>query len=71
MDEELRRLDAFLEYLIQHNSDHAEEIEGLAQKAKALGESVVCDDLAKGMEYMRQSNENLKHALGVLRGKGR
>lgn len=71
MDEELRKLGVFLEYLIQHNRDHAEEIEALAQKAKGLGEALVRDDLAKGVEHMKRSNESLEHALGILRGKGR
>ena len=63
MDEELRKLDVFVEYLIQHNRDHPEEIGGLAQRAKGLGEVAVCDDLAKGVEYMKRSNESLEHAL--------
>ncbi len=71
MDEELRKLDVFLDYLIQHNRDHAEEITVLVEKAKGLGEAVMCDDLAKGVEYMKRSNESLEHALSILRGKGR
>ncbi len=71
MDEELRKLDVFLDYLIQHNRDHAEEITVLAQKAKNLGEAVVYDDLARGIEHMKRLNESLEHALVVLREKGR
>ena len=63
MDEELRKLDILLDYLIQHNRDHAEEIAVLAQKAKSLGEAVVCGDLEKGVEYMKRSSEILEHAL--------
>jgi hypothetical protein len=69
MDEEPKKLNVFLDYLIQHNRDHAEEIIGLAQVAKDLEELEACDDLEKGAEYMRLANRSLDHALSILKGK--
>lgn len=71
MDKEMRELDVLLDYLIKHNSEHADEITTLAQKARQLGEDTVYDDLIKGVECMKQSNKSLEHALGILREKER
>ncbi len=69
MDAEMKELDALLDYLIKHNKDHAEEITVLAQKAKDIGETAVCDHLTKGVEHMERSNESLEKALAILREK--
>jgi hypothetical protein len=71
MDAEMKELNALLDYLIKHNKDHAEEIMVLAQKARALGETAVHDNLTKGVEHMERSNESLEKALNILRAKER
>jgi hypothetical protein len=71
MNDQMKELDALLDYLIKHNKDHAEEITVLAEKAKSLGETTVYDNLTKGVEHMERSNESLEKALSVLRGKER
>jgi hypothetical protein len=69
MHHEMEELDGLLEYLIKHNSDHAEEIVVLAGKAKDLGMDAARDDLMKGVEDMNKSNESLKRALKTIRDK--
>jgi hypothetical protein len=68
MKNEMKELDALLEYLISHNKDHAGEIMVLAEKARALGKTSVHAALMLGVGAMNASNENLMHALKSLRG---
>ena len=67
METEMAKLDTLLEYTIKHNSEHAEELEKLAQKAKDLGKTLVYDELMRGVEQMTSANETLAVALKRLR----
>ncbi len=68
MEGEMRELEALLEYLVKHNSDHAGEIMDLAARAEALDKTEVHDHLVRGVDLLNESNESLKAALTVLRG---
>jgi hypothetical protein len=68
MKDEMRELEALLEYLVKHNREHAGEITDLAGRAEALGKSEVYDHLIRGVELLNESNESLEAALTVLRG---
>ena len=67
MESELTKLDTLLDYTIEHNKEHAEELKNLAQKARELGKVAVHDDIANGVEQMSRANENLGSALKRLR----
>ena len=67
MDSEMKKLDILLDYTINHNSEHAEEIKELAQKAKELGKAAVYDELMRGVGQMNEANETLASALKRLR----
>jgi len=67
MQNDLKELEALSNYLINHNEDHAQEIVELAVKAKEMGKEEVNSNLAKGVEYLKSSNEMLKKALQLLR----
>ncbi len=67
MESEMMKLDTLLDYTIKHNSEHAEELERLAQKAKELGKTAVYDELMRGVEQMNGANETLTAALKRLR----
>jgi hypothetical protein len=67
MQDEMKELDALLDYLISHNKDHAKEITVLAGKARALGKTSVHDELMRGVNEMNTSNESLISALKSLR----
>jgi len=66
MQNDLKELKVLLNYLINHNEDHAQEIVELAVKAKEMGKEEVNNNLAKGVEYLKSSNEMLKKALQFL-----
>jgi hypothetical protein len=68
MESGMRELDALLDYLVKHNTDHAGEITDLAVRAKALGKQEVYDHLISGVDLLNRSNESLKAALTILRG---
>ena len=68
MESGMQELEALLDYLVQHNADHAGEIMDLAKRANALGKKEVYDHLIRGVDLLNSSNESLKAALTVLRG---
>ena len=68
MESEMAKLDVLLDYTIKHNSEHAEELKNLAQKAKELGKTAVYDELIRGVEQMNGANRTLEVALKRLRG---
>ena len=68
MDEQMKELEALLDYLVKHNEDHAAELTDLAARALSLGKKEAYDDLVKGVELMNGSNESLRAALAALRG---
>ena len=67
MESEMRKLGVLLDYTIKHNSEHAEELKSLAQKAKELRKTAVYDELMRGVEQMNGANETLAAALKRLR----
>lgn len=67
MDTEMMRLETLLDYTVKHNSEHAGELEALAEKAKELGKTVAYDQLIKGVQQMNEANESLSVALKKLR----
>jgi len=69
MDETNRELDALLNYLINHNAEHAGEINELAERVHATEKQDVYEHLLRGVEYLNLSNESLKKALNLLRKK--
>lgn len=67
MESEMMKLDTLLDYTIKHNSEHAEELKTLAQKAKELGKAAVYDELMRGVEQMNGASQTLSLALKRLR----
>ncbi len=68
MKDEIRELDALLEYLINHNKDHVNVIIALAEKVRGLRKKSVYADLMLGVGAMNASNQSLTKALKALRG---
>ncbi len=68
MEADMKELEALLEYLVKHNEDHAEELMGLAVRARSLGMAETYEHLIIGVEQMNGSNESLRAALEALRG---
>jgi len=68
MDDDMRELEALLDYLVKHNDDHAAEVDVLAERAQSMGRTEVHRLLTEGVELMRRSNDSLKAALAALRG---
>lgn len=68
MDDDLRELEALLDYLVKHNEDHAGELQDLASRAQTLGKTEAYDRLTEGVVLLRDSNVSLRKALDALRG---
>lgn len=67
MDSEMMKLETLLDYTVKHNSEHADELKGLAEKAKELGKMAAYDQLIRGVQQMKEANETLVIALKELR----
>ena len=67
MESEMTKLAALLDYTIEHNHEHAEDLKNLARKAKDLGKTAVYRDLMRGVEQMDKASETLASALKKLR----
>jgi len=68
MQSEKERLAILFSHEVEHNVAHAEEFKGLAEKAREIEESMVCDDILAGVEHMNKANELFLAALEKLRG---
>lgn len=67
MDSEMIKLETLLDFTVEHNSEHAEELRSLAERAKELGKIAAYDQLIKGVQQMNTANETLSLALRRLR----
>ncbi len=67
---EMEKLKILLDHWIEHNKEHGEEFREWAEKARALGEAVVQQDMLDAAQHMNKASESLLKALEEL-GKGR
>ena len=58
---------ALLDYNYKHNSSHADELEGLAQKLESLGNSDAAAKVKEAGKLFSQGNDALKDALELLK----
>ena len=63
---EREKLTTLLNYLIEHNGEHSEELTELAEKVEILANDVVRDDIREAAQLMNKSTEYLKQALVKL-----
>ena len=70
MMSERERFQTLFSHEVEHNVRHAEEFRQLADKAREMGESAVCDDILAGVEQMNKANEHFAAALEKLARQG-
>ena len=70
MQLEKERFEILLRHEIEHHQRHADEFKELADKAREMGESAVCDDILAGVEQMNKANEHFAAALEKLARQG-
>jgi len=63
---ELGRLEILLEHWIEHNEEHNKEFQRWAERAKALGNAGVHDEILCAVEQMNRANESMTRALEKL-----
>lgn len=66
MVDNVEKLKVMLKHLEGHNEEHAQEIQGLAQKAKEFGNIEAYDFMLKSVEELRLSNASLEKALEAI-----
>jgi len=59
-------LRVLLEYWMKHNAEHAGEFREWAEKARAIGEAEVHDELMGAVAALEKANEPLTRALRRL-----
>jgi hypothetical protein len=62
------KLRTLLTYWIEHNEEHVEEFQEWAEKAKAFGESEICDEISQAARELARANEPLNRALRKMEG---
>ncbi len=70
MMSERERFQTLFRHEAEHNVSHAEEFRELAEKARELGESTVCDEILAGVEQMSKANQHFAAALERLGRQG-
>ena len=70
MMSERERFETLFNHELEHNRTHAEEFRQLAEKAREMGETAVCDDILAGVEQMHKANELFAAALEKLSRQG-
>ena len=63
---ETDKLRILLNHWIEHNKEHGEEFREWAEKAQALGEATVREDMLGAAQYMDKASESLMKALEEL-----
>ena len=63
---EMEKLKILLDHWIEHNKEHGEEFREWAEKARALGEAAVHEDMLDAARYMDKASESLRKALEEL-----
>ena len=63
---EMEKLKILLEHWIEHNKEHGEEFREWVEKARALGETVVQEDMLDAAQNMDKASESLLKALQEL-----
>ncbi len=64
--EERNKLKILLGHWIEHNREHSEEFQSWAERAKALGEADVGEDISEAARELGKANECLSRALKRL-----
>ena len=54
---------ALLEYMTNHNVQHANELAEMGEKLRSLGKTEAADRIAQGVEAFSQANAKLAEAL--------
>lgn len=66
--EPVKRAVTMLNYMYSHNSDHTEELAGMAEKLRGLGEAAAADEIDGAVAAFREGNAKLHEALHKING---
>lgn len=58
---------ALLEYMTNHNVQHANELAEMVEKLRSLGKTEAADRIAQGVEAFSQANAKLAEALELVK----
>ena len=58
---------ALLEYMTNHNVQHANELAEMGEKLRSLGQTEAADRIAQGVEAFSQANAKLAEALELVK----
>ena len=64
--DEKTKLRTLLNYWVEHNREHSQEIEDWADKAKALGEGKIAKEMLQAARAMDRASELLSQSLQRL-----
>ena len=64
--DERAKLKTLLNYWVEHNREHSQEFKEWADKAKALGETEVADEMLQAVQAMDKASGLLSQSLKRL-----
>ena len=67
-NDERAKLRTILNYWIEHNKEHSQEFREWANKAKALGEAEVSEEILAATQEMDKASQFLSQSLRRLEG---
>ena len=66
VSDERAKLRTLLNYLIEHNQEHSQEVRDWAEKAKDMGEAGAAKEMRQAAEAMEKSVAHLARSLKSL-----
>jgi hypothetical protein len=66
VSDERAKLRTFINYLIEHNREHSQEVREWADKAEAMGEAKAAGEMLQASQAMDKSVEHLSQSLRRL-----
>ena len=66
-EDTLAEVIALLDYMAGHNQQHAEELAGMGEKLRTMGETEAADKIAEAVADFSKSNGRLMEALGLVK----
>ena len=67
-NDDILKLQKLLAFWIEHNQEHSQEFKDWADKARALGESEVAEEILQAAQAMDQASGLLSQSLKRLKG---
>ena len=67
----MTKVTALLDYMANHNSQHASELADMGEMLRGLGKTEAADKIAEGVAAFEQANAKLTEALALVKAENK